>query len=83
MVTEADWMSWKPEHFQPYIETALQAFGPDRLMIGSDWPVCRVVGSYGKVMSLVIEFLDQHAPDAREKFLGGNAQRAYLRDEAL
>lgn len=83
MVTEADWTSWKPEHFQPYLETALQAFGPDRLMIGSDWPVCRVAGSYGKVMSLVIEFLDQHAPDAREKLLGGNAQRAYLRDEAL
>jgi len=83
MVTEADWTSWKPEHFQPYLETALQAFGPDRLMIGSDWPVCRVAGSYSKVMSLVIEFLDQHAPDAREKLLGGNAQRAYLRDEAL
>jgi len=83
MVTEADWTSWKPEHFQPYLETALQAFAPDRLMIGSDWPVCRVAGSYGKVMSLVIEFLDQHAPDAREKLLGGNAQRAYLRDEAL
>ncbi len=83
MVTEADWTSWKPEHFQPYLETALQAFAPDRLMIGSDWPVCRVAGSYSKVMSLVIEFLDQHAPDAREKLLGGNAQRAYLRDEAL
>jgi L-fuconolactonase len=75
MVTEADWTSWTPEHFKPYLETALQAFGPDRLMIGSDWPVCKVAGSYRKVMSLVIQFLDLHPPDTREKVLGENAQR--------
>jgi L-fuconolactonase len=75
MVTEADWTSWTPEHFKPYLETALQAFGPDRLMIGSDWPVCKVAGSYRKVMSLVIQFLDLQPPDTREKVLGENAQR--------
>lgn len=75
MVTEADWKSWKPEHFKPYLEAALEAFGADRLMIGSDWPVCKVVGSYREVMSLVIDFLDQHTPEVREKILGGNAQR--------
>jgi len=75
MVTEADWKSWRPEHFRPYLETALEAFGPDRLMIGSDWPVCNVAGSYRQVMSLVIDFLNRHAPNALEKILGGNAQR--------
>lgn len=75
MVTEANWTSWKPEHFQPYIEIAFEAFGADRLMIGSDWPVCKVAGSYGAVMSLVIDFLEGHAPQARERILGGTAQR--------
>jgi L-fuconolactonase len=77
MVTEADWKNWKAEHFRPYLETAFEAFGPDRLMIGSDWPVCKVAGSYGQVMSVVLDFLDQHTPDAREKILGGNAQRVW------
>jgi L-fucono-1,5-lactonase len=75
MVTEADWKTWKPEHFKPYLEAALAAFGADRLMIGSDWPVCKVAGSYRGVMSLVMDFLDQHTPEVREKILGGNAQR--------
>jgi len=75
MVTEADWKNWKAEHFRPYLETAFEAFGPDRLMIGSDWPVCKVAGPYNQVMSLLIDFLDQHPPGAREKILGGNAQR--------
>lgn len=75
MVTEADWKNWKPEHFRPYLDTAFEAFGADRLMIGSDWPVCKAAGTYSQVMSLVIDFLDQHTPDAREKILGGNAQR--------
>ena len=75
MVTEADWQSWKPEHIKPYLETTLEAFGPDRLMIGSDWPVCNVAGSYRQVMALVAEFIERYAPEAREKVLGGNAQR--------
>lgn len=75
MVTEADWKNWKGEHFRPYLERVFDAFGPDRLMIGSDWPVCKVAGSYSQVMSLVIDFLDQRMPDARERILGGNAQR--------
>lgn len=75
MVTEADWMSWKPEHFQPYLETVLGAFGSDRLMIGSDWPVCKVAGSYRDVMWLVVNFLDAYPPQAREGILGGTAQR--------
>lgn len=75
MVTEADWTSWKPEHFKPYIETAVEAFGADRLMIGSDWPVCKVAGSYREVMSLVVHFLEEYPSQARESILGGTAQR--------
>jgi L-fuconolactonase len=75
MVTEADWKAWNPEHFKPYLETALEVFGADRLMIGSDWPVCKVAGSYREVMLLVIEFLEHHFSDAREKILGGTAQK--------
>ena len=50
MVTEADWQHWKPEHMTPYLDVAFECFGPERLMIGSDWPVCTVAASYGRAM---------------------------------
>jgi len=75
MVTEADWKSWKPAHFQPYLETALQSFGPDRLMIDSDWPVCKVAGSYRQVMALVLDFLENYPRDVVDQILGSSAQR--------
>ena len=48
MVTEADWRHWKPEDIVPYMDVAFEAFGPQRLMIGSDWPVCTVAASYAR-----------------------------------
>jgi L-fuconolactonase len=75
MVTEADWKSWKPEHFAPYLDVALEDFGPQRLMIGSDWPVCKVAASYSQVMGLVIDYLDRYPREARESLLGGTAQK--------
>jgi len=75
MVTEADWKSWKPEHFQPYLETVVGAFGPDRLMIGSDWPVCKVAGEYSRVMDLAKELVESHCGNALEQILGGTAQK--------
>ena len=76
MVTEADWKSWKPEHFVPYLDVALESFGPERLMIGSDWPVCRVAASYSQVMALVMDYLDdRYLREARENILGGTAQK--------
>ncbi len=48
MVTEADWKSWTPEGLKPYFDTVLAAFGPTRLMFGSDWPVCLVASDYGQ-----------------------------------
>ena len=75
MVTEADWKAWKPQHFAPYLETALECFGPDRLMIGSDWPVCTVAASYSEVMGLVMEFLARYHGEVADKILGGTVQK--------
>jgi L-fuconolactonase len=77
MVTEADWKSWKPEHFQPYLESALECFGPERLMIGSDWPVCTVAGSYSQVMSIVIDYLARYPEKVGSAILGGTAEKLW------
>ena len=77
MVTEADWQHWKPEDFQPYLKVVLDAFGPERLMIGSDWPVCRLAGEYSRVMQIAIGFMQTHAPEHMDAFLGGNALAFY------
>ena len=77
MVTEAQWGEWKPEDFRPYLDTVWEAFGPDRLMIGSDWPVCLLSGEYGPTMQIVTHFLDQFPVAEREKVLGANAIRFY------
>jgi L-fuconolactonase len=75
MVTEADWQSWKPEHMKPYLDIAFDCFGPERLMIGSDWPVCTVAASYSRTMNIVLEYLGNHSTEAREAVLGANAAR--------
>ena len=75
LVTEADWKALKPEQFTPYLDIALECFGPDRLMIGSDWPVCTVVASYAQTMDVVIDFLGKHPRDVRDAVLGGSASR--------
>lgn len=75
LVTEADWKCWKPQDITPYLEVAFDAFGPARLMIGSDWPVCLVASSYVRTMDVVRNFLQKYPPELREAVLGGNAQR--------
>jgi len=75
LVTEADWKNWKPEQIAPYIGVALEAFGPERLLIGSDWPVCLVAGTYGRVIDIVKTYLSQYSSEIQEGVLGGNAQR--------
>jgi L-fuconolactonase len=75
LVTEADWSHWKPEHMAPYLDVAFEAFGTQRLMIGSDWPVCTVAASYGRAMGIVRDYLGRLSTEAREAVLGGNAQR--------
>ena len=75
LVTEADWQHWKAEQIRPYLDIAFEHFGPDRLMIGSDWPVCTVAASYGQVIEVVEDYLTQHKADVREALLGRNAAR--------
>lgn len=75
LVTEADWRAWKPETIWPYLDVAFECFGPGRLMIGSDWPVCTVAASYERVVSLVNDYLDRCTTDEREAVLGGNAAK--------
>jgi len=57
MVTEANWNSWKQEDFVPYMETLLEIFGPNRLLFGSDWPVCTVAAKYEQVLGIVNNFI--------------------------
>lgn len=75
LVTEADWQSWQPEQITPYLDVAFDAFGPERLMIGSDWPVCLVAGPYATVVGVVKTYLEQFSSETRENVLGGNARR--------
>jgi L-fuconolactonase len=75
MVTEADWQNWKPEQMTPYLDITLDCFGPERLMIGSDWPVCTVAASYWQTMNVVLEYFGKFPADVQDAVLGGNAQR--------
>jgi len=75
LVTEADWRGWTAEQITPYLDVAFEAFGPDRLMIGSDWPVCLAAASYARTMKVVKAYLDAQTPECRESVLGGNARR--------
>ena len=75
MVTEADWQRWQPRQTTPYLDVAFECFGPERLMIGSDWPVCTVAASYARAMQVVKDYLGRHTEQVREAVLGGNAQR--------
>jgi L-fuconolactonase len=77
LVTEASWRRWKPDDFRFCLETVWTAFSEDRLMIGSDWPVCLLSGDYAETMNLALEFLAQFSAAAREKVIGGNACRFY------
>jgi L-fuconolactonase len=73
LVTEADWQVWKPEDIRPYLDVAFESFGAKRLMIGSDWPVCTVAGSYTQVVNLVKDYMRAYAVQEQEAVLGGNA----------
>jgi L-fuconolactonase len=75
LVTEADWQAWKPEDMPPYLDVAFDCFGPKRLMIGSDWPVCTVAGSYSRVMDVIKDYMGRYAAEEREAVLGGNAAK--------
>jgi L-fuconolactonase len=74
LVTEADWTRWTADEMRPYLDVAFEGFGPGRLMVGSDWPVCTVAGDYGRTMRVVVEYLEDRPAAEREAVLGGNAR---------
>jgi len=75
LVTEADWQHWEPVQIIPFLDVAFESFGPQRLMIGSDWPVCLVAASYSRTVQVVKNYLLSQKPENRDSVLGGNAQR--------
>jgi L-fuconolactonase len=77
LVTEADWNTWTVADLQPYAETALEAFGPDRLMFGSDWPVCLLAGTYPEVLDAAKTLTDTLTPDERTAVFAETATRVY------
>lgn len=82
LVTEAG-PGWSVGALRPYADTVLQAFGPGRLLFGSDWPVCLAVSSYGEVLDAARELTRDLSPHERAQVLGGTAERVYgLSDRA-
>jgi L-fuconolactonase len=77
LVTEARWDDWDAAGIRPYAEHVLAAFGPGRVLFGSDWPVCELAASYEAVHRLAGELLEGLAPDERGMVMGGSAEAAY------
>ncbi|MCZ6775794.1 MAG: amidohydrolase family protein [Ignavibacteria bacterium] len=77
MVTEASWHQWAPDDFKKYSDIVLDAFGLDRVMIGSDWPVCTLSSDYRSAMNIVIDYVQEFPIGTREKILGENCARFY------
>jgi L-fuconolactonase len=77
LATEAVWNDWDAERLFPFVEHAARCFGEDRLIFGSDWPVCLLAGSYGKIKNALEACLAKLGPSVREKAFGVNAKAAY------
>ena len=77
LVTEADWATWSENGLRLYVEIALAAFGPRRIMVGSDWPVCLAATTYGKWFETVDHLIDELSTTERARILGGTAIEAY------
>lgn len=77
LVTEAAHALWKPADFMPYLDIVFEAFGEDRLMYGSDWPVCLFAASYARMFMLIDDYTRTLSATARGKFFGSNAARFY------
>jgi len=79
MVTEADWATWTYEDLMPYMDLVGTAFGPERMMYGSDWPVCLVASSYEKMYGSARRFCERFTEHEQEKIFGLNAWHFYTR----
>jgi L-fuconolactonase len=83
LVTEADWRAWTPEGLRAYLDVAFDCFGPERLMIGSDWPVCLVAADYGRTLRLVTDYMRDRPAHEQDAVLGGNAARLWRLDKEI
>ena len=77
LVTEADWTDWTDEQLSVYLETVLDAFGPQRVMFGSDWPVCLLATTYARWYDVVARFCEKLSADEQDRIFGGTAVEAY------
>jgi L-fuconolactonase len=77
LVTEADWKNWKQKDFTPYLDVTFNAFGVDRVMYGSDWPVCLLASSYQEQLSIINNYLNPFSENEIKKVMGINAQNFY------
>lgn len=77
MVTEAAWRGWKAADFRPYLDVVLEAFSPERLMFGSDWPVCLLAGEYADVVGIASDFVSRLSATEQSLLWGGTATRFY------
>ena len=75
LVTEADWNRWTIEDLHRYVNAALDAFGPERLMFGSDWPVCTLAAQYGRIVEIVRTAIDERPQSEQDSILGGTARQ--------
>ena len=73
LVTEAAWQAWTRDDYAPYLDVVFDCFGINRLMFGSDWPVCTLSGSYSEVVGIVESYIAALSEDERAKIMGGNA----------
>ncbi|WP_330271382.1 amidohydrolase family protein [Lentzea sp. NBC_00516] len=77
LVTEADWKSWDVAALRPYFEVVLDAFGPSRLMFGSDWPVCLLAATYDEWLGAARELVSELSPSEQASIFEGTARRVY------
>jgi L-fuconolactonase len=77
MVTEADWANWTADDFEPYLDIVFDAFGINRIMYGSDWPVCNLAGGYKKAYDAVSNYVNKFTDEEQALFWAGNAIAFY------
>jgi L-fuconolactonase len=77
LFTEADWKNWKKEDFWPYLDHITKSFTPNRMMFGSDWPVCLLAATYKQSIDLVEEFTSKFSESEKNAFWAATANTAY------
>ncbi|MGN6162997.1 MAG: amidohydrolase family protein [Flavisolibacter sp.] len=77
MTTEADWQHWEKDDLKPYIDVVVKALGMDRILFGSDWPVCLLAASYNETVDIVKDYFSSFSIDEQNKIFGQNAIKFY------